>query len=212
MRGCDLHVLGPDEVPSEDAEMLLCVGGDGTFLSSAALAAERGLPVMGVNLGRLGFLSENRPEDVAKAIMSKEIAALKDKKFPQSMLYYYEEDGVKELATAIVGHWQQNFSTFINIESSDNLAVMQQELEEKTLDFALFPVMVRSNDFSEYAKNFAFVTNAKTPQELQQELISNYSILPVAYQTTDISYISSLENVNVREDNGYIDFSNIIKR
>jgi NAD+ kinase len=72
--GCDLHVLGPYEVPSEDAEMLLCVGGDGTFLSSAALAAERGLPVMGVNLGRLGFLSENRPEDVAKAILAKDYA------------------------------------------------------------------------------------------------------------------------------------------
>jgi NAD+ kinase len=72
--GCDLHVLGPYEVPSEDAEMLLCVGGDGTFLSSAALAAERELPVMGVNLGRLGFRSENRPEDVAKAILAKDYA------------------------------------------------------------------------------------------------------------------------------------------
>ena len=68
--GCSLHVLGKDEVPSDDADMLLCVGGDGTFLSSAVIAAERGLPVMGVNLGRLGFLSENRPEDVAKAILA----------------------------------------------------------------------------------------------------------------------------------------------
>ena len=68
--GCDVHMLGPGEAPSEDAEMLLCVGGDGTFLSASALVAERGIPVMGVNLGRLGFLSENRPEDVAKALLS----------------------------------------------------------------------------------------------------------------------------------------------
>ena len=66
--GCALQVLGLGEVPEADVEMLLSVGGDGTFLSSAVLAAERGLPVMGVNLGRLGFLSENRPNDVAKAI------------------------------------------------------------------------------------------------------------------------------------------------
>lgn len=72
--GCGLQILGPDEAPAEDAEMLLSVGGDGTFLSSAVLAAERGLPVMGVNLGRLGFLSENRPTDVAKALVSGDYA------------------------------------------------------------------------------------------------------------------------------------------
>ena len=66
--GCSLQILGSGEVPADDVEMLLSVGGDGTFLSSAVLAAEKGLPVMGVNLGRLGFLSENRPEDVAKAL------------------------------------------------------------------------------------------------------------------------------------------------
>ena len=72
--GCGLQILGPDEAPAEDAEMLLSVGGDGTFLSSAVLAAERGLPVMGVNLGRLGFLSENRPTDVARALVSGDYA------------------------------------------------------------------------------------------------------------------------------------------
>ena len=69
-RGYEVHVSGPEESPSADADMLLSVGGDGTFLSSSVLAAERGLPVMGVNLGRLGFLSENRPEDVAQALLS----------------------------------------------------------------------------------------------------------------------------------------------
>ena len=68
--GCGLQILEPGEVPAEDVEMLLSVGGDGTFLSSAVLAAERGIPVMGVNLGRLGFLSENRPKDVAQALKS----------------------------------------------------------------------------------------------------------------------------------------------
>ena len=68
--GCLLQVLEEGELPSEDAEMLLSVGGDGTFLTSSVVAAERGLPIMGVNLGRLGFLSENRPEDVADALLS----------------------------------------------------------------------------------------------------------------------------------------------
>ena len=68
--GCSVHMLASEELPSEDSDMLLSVGGDGTFLSSSVMAAERGLPVVGVNLGRLGFLSENRPEDVAEALLS----------------------------------------------------------------------------------------------------------------------------------------------
>ncbi len=68
--GCELKVLEDGEVPADDADMLLSVGGDGTFLSTSVHAAERGLPVVGVNLGRLGFLSENRPEDVASALLN----------------------------------------------------------------------------------------------------------------------------------------------
>lgn len=70
--GCRLHVLSEEEKPSVDTDMLLSVGGDGTFLSAAKLVAEDGIPVMGVNVGRLGFLSENRPSAVASALNSRE--------------------------------------------------------------------------------------------------------------------------------------------
>ncbi len=68
--GCAVHPLGEGENPAPDCDMLLCVGGDGTFLSASGLAARCGVPIMGINLGRLGFLSENRPSDVAQAILS----------------------------------------------------------------------------------------------------------------------------------------------
>ena len=67
--GCLVHVLQEGEVPSDDDDFLLSVGGDGTFLSAAVLAVQNEVPIVGVNLGRLGFLSENRPEDVAEAIL-----------------------------------------------------------------------------------------------------------------------------------------------
>ena len=51
-------------------DMLLSVGGDGTFLSASAILAGLDIPVLGVNVGRLGFLSEYRPEDAAEAIVS----------------------------------------------------------------------------------------------------------------------------------------------
>ena len=67
--GAEVHVMQPGETSLEEADILLSVGGDGTFLAASALAAPCGLPVVGVNLGRLGFLSENRPENVAKALL-----------------------------------------------------------------------------------------------------------------------------------------------
>lgn len=53
-------------------DLLLSAGGDGTFLSAASFAVSEGVPVLGVNFGRLGFLSEYRPDEVVKALESGE--------------------------------------------------------------------------------------------------------------------------------------------
>ena len=55
-----------DVQPGTDA--LLSLGGDGTFLSAARLAVPAGVPVLGVNFGRLGFLSENDPATVVDSL------------------------------------------------------------------------------------------------------------------------------------------------
>lgn len=51
----------PEAAMSEHGEgtaLLVTLGGDGTFLYGARLAARRGIPVVGVNRGRLGFLND----------------------------------------------------------------------------------------------------------------------------------------------------------
>ena len=52
-----------------DTDLVLSMGGDGTFLSAAHVVADIGLPILGVNFGRIGFLCENRPEDVRRALV-----------------------------------------------------------------------------------------------------------------------------------------------
>ena len=52
-----------------ETDLVLSMGGDGTFLSAAHVVADIGLPFLGVNFGRIGFLCENRPEAVGKALM-----------------------------------------------------------------------------------------------------------------------------------------------
>lgn len=58
----DIHHL-PNHV-----EVILCVGGDGTLISTArkTLAAQR--PILGINLGRLGFLTDTEPGDLEEAL------------------------------------------------------------------------------------------------------------------------------------------------
>lgn len=44
--------------------LMVTLGGDGTFLAGARLAAPRGIPILGVNLGRLGFLTEIEADQI----------------------------------------------------------------------------------------------------------------------------------------------------
>ncbi|MBK9539799.1 MAG: NAD(+)/NADH kinase [Flavobacteriales bacterium] len=56
-----------DQVPA-DLDLVISLGGDGTFLRSVGLVARQGIPVLGVNLGRLGFLAAIRTEELDEAL------------------------------------------------------------------------------------------------------------------------------------------------
>ncbi|MBI5102356.1 MAG: NAD(+)/NADH kinase [Nitrospirae bacterium] len=50
------------------ADMVLVLGGDGTMLSASRLVAERGVPILGVNLGSMGFITEINREELYAAL------------------------------------------------------------------------------------------------------------------------------------------------
>jgi len=64
-------VLVDDEAEAldmDEVDLAVSLGGDGTMLRTVALAIPRGVPVLGVNLGRLGFLTQVEPPGLEHAL------------------------------------------------------------------------------------------------------------------------------------------------
>jgi NAD+ kinase len=69
----ELGIPGAEVVPADagaagDCEIVMVFGGDGTFLRAAELARYTDAALMGVNLGRVGFLAETEPEAVEETL------------------------------------------------------------------------------------------------------------------------------------------------
>ncbi|MED7923411.1 NAD kinase [Nonomuraea sp. LP-02] len=61
-------VPGDDPGAAKDAEVMIVLGGDGSLLRAAELARPAGTPLLGVNLGHVGFLAEAEVDDLAGAV------------------------------------------------------------------------------------------------------------------------------------------------
>ena len=66
---CAVYEIRDKSDIQPETDLVLSMGGDGTFLSAAHMVSDIGLPILGVNFGRIGFLCENSPEAVLKALM-----------------------------------------------------------------------------------------------------------------------------------------------
>ena len=51
-----------------ETELVISLGGDGTILRAARVASPLSIPILGVNLGRLGFMTELRPDDALNRV------------------------------------------------------------------------------------------------------------------------------------------------
>ena len=71
LEGCGFYRIRNAEDISSDTDIVMSVGGDGTFLSASKRVGNSGIPVLGINTGRVGFLSEYGPEEACEAILSK---------------------------------------------------------------------------------------------------------------------------------------------
>jgi len=64
----DLVTRVPEDEIANKADLVVAIGGDGTLLYAARLVAHRGVPLIGINRGRLGFLTDVLPQDMLASV------------------------------------------------------------------------------------------------------------------------------------------------
>lgn len=105
-----------EDVPGEGCELVLVIGGDGSILRAAEVTHETSTPLLGVNLGHVGFLAEAEQEDVELTIN-----AIVDRA-------YTAEDRLT-LDVRVVNGKEVLFSTFALNEASVEKAARERMLE-----------------------------------------------------------------------------------
>jgi NAD+ kinase len=64
----DFALADREDVLNTRPDFVVVLGGDGTLLAAARKVAEAGIPILGINLGSLGFLTEIKQEEIAHAL------------------------------------------------------------------------------------------------------------------------------------------------
>jgi NAD+ kinase len=111
----DIEFNGLKKVSSEDlpdAEIVIVLGGDGTILRGAEISRPRGIPLLGVNLGHVGFMAEVEKlslESVAKSVVEKSYTI-----DPRMLLEYTVDREGKDVTSG----WALNEVTISRTEST----------------------------------------------------------------------------------------------
>ncbi|HIB75556.1 MAG TPA: NAD(+) kinase, partial [Gammaproteobacteria bacterium] len=69
LKSKDLSVSSRENIISK-ANLLIAIGGDGTMLNCSRKFGSKGIPILGINLGNLGFLADIDPKDITSSLLS----------------------------------------------------------------------------------------------------------------------------------------------
>ena len=58
-----------DKYITNNGELLIAIGGDGTMLNCSRKYGSRGIPILGINLGKVGFLTDISPEEITSRLL-----------------------------------------------------------------------------------------------------------------------------------------------
>jgi NAD+ kinase len=118
-----IDLSGTVSIQDDDfvADMALSIGGDGTFLNTAARIGRKQIPILGINTGRLGFLADVSTEDIIPALDA--ILAKRYRVEERSLLFVETSDGTTfdyPYALNEVSVLKQDSSSMMSINASVN--------------------------------------------------------------------------------------------
>ncbi len=180
-----------------------------SLTSGTTLANSVFPPSLNTGVGASGMLTYNL--ESAKSLYTDAIVQLPDKKLPDDIkLYYYDSGFSKNMATAIVGHWQHHLGAYVNIEAVSSPQVLEAQLKEQSYYMAIFPVSANSVSVSEYLAKFGIEYTVGDLTAQQTTLLNGYNRVPLAFESKTVAYSKNLSNV--KTVNGLsIDMSFIVK-
>ena len=105
------------------ADMVICIGGDGTFLKAARRVGRKRIPILGINTGRLGFLADISPEEMEETF--NEIHAGRYSVEERSVLQLICNDThLQECPYALIAVLKRDSSSMISIRTAINGAFL----------------------------------------------------------------------------------------
>ncbi len=113
------EVVAADADAARGAEIVMVFGGDGTFLRAAELARYSHAALMGVNLGRVGFLAETEPEAVEETL-----AAIERCEYSVEKRLAVEVDVVDATGAVVASTWALNEVSVEKVQRSRVLDVV----------------------------------------------------------------------------------------
>jgi NAD+ kinase len=112
----DAEVVPADADAAKGAEIVMVFGGDGTFLRAAELARYTDAALMGVNLGRVGFLAETEPEAVEETL-----TAIERCEYSVEERLALQVDVLDSSGTVVGGTWALNE---VSVEKAERSRVL----------------------------------------------------------------------------------------
>lgn len=129
-----VNLLAPGD--HDSADLLIAIGGDGTMLYASRLARESGIPILGVNRGRLGFLADVTPDEMFSSVDKVLNGDYTTDSRQLLEVHLRHSDGTEEVAFALNDVVLQRFGTgrmvdfetrvdgrFVNTHSGDGLII-----------------------------------------------------------------------------------------
>ncbi|GGI95826.1 NAD kinase [Alicyclobacillus cellulosilyticus] len=116
-RGSDVEAA--DDLDRLPLELLFVLGGDGTLLTAARRFAHHGVPLLGINIGHLGFLSEAEPaelEETVRRVVHKEYD-LERRLMLEAAVYRHGQEVARLVALNDAGIAKGSFARMITVHA-----------------------------------------------------------------------------------------------